>query len=131
MAEIRVVEVRRRDGKAVSVAIDIEGILFCFYRKRGGGVSFTKSKPDAQVRDENELWVPDELFTKACRQAAAILYQSAVKHAKLPLAKSAEPALNPKNGWRKKERSLSETFRRPACRRGKPVQVNQATPLLF
>lgn len=129
MGEIRVAEVKRKDGRAVSVSIDVEGIIFCFYRKRGSRISFTKSKLDAQVYDENELWVPDELFTKACRQAAAILYPPGSSVAKCNNLPPKKPALSPRNGWRKKEKVVSQTFRLPACRRENPV--NHTLPLSF
>ena len=68
--------------------VDIEVLnvtLHFFIRKRGGKLSFTKGKKDSQVLDPNQLWVPDILFRRAYRQAAAILTPSENKNQQLEL----------------------------------------------
>ena len=54
------------------VEIKVMNILFTFYF-HNGRLSYSKSKPDAQVYDPGSCWVPKKLFEKACQQAAAIL----------------------------------------------------------
>lgn len=119
MEEIKVVEVERRSGKAVSATFGALGIRFRCYRKRGGGITVTRGKPDAQVYDKNELWVPREVFAAICRRAAGILYPSDPSAAKRGKRSSpGKPALNSRSSRQKKEKA-SQTFRRP---------VNNHTP---
>ncbi|OGM90372.1 hypothetical protein A2999_00190 [Candidatus Wolfebacteria bacterium RIFCSPLOWO2_01_FULL_38_11] len=54
------------------VEMFVGNIVLCFYFQ-GGKMKSTRYKPEARVCNQFELWVPDGLFKKACRQAAAIL----------------------------------------------------------
>lgn len=68
------VEKVERSGKTAEVVeIEVRNVLFRFFRTRNGRIAFSKSKPGVQVYDPAQLWVPENLFKKAIRQASTIL----------------------------------------------------------
>ncbi len=68
------VEKVARSGKTAEIVeIEVGNVLFRFFRSKNGRIAFSKSKPGVQVYDPAQLWVPENLFKKAYRQAIAIL----------------------------------------------------------
>lgn len=76
-----------------AVDIDVMNVRFHFYRKADGKIGYSKSKPEAQVYDASQLWVPDVMFRAAYRQAAAILTPARSKEA--PITRTPAPAQPP------------------------------------
>lgn len=76
MSEIRVESVSQDANKIKIVEIMVGNVMFRF-RLEDNRLSYTKSKPGAQVHDPAQLWVSATLFRQACQEARA---------AKLPLS---------------------------------------------
>lgn len=73
--DAKVEKVERINGKAVRVFTRAGNVVFCFYLSKEGRLAYTKSKPESQVHDPDACWVPDWIFNKIYRQAAAILLE--------------------------------------------------------
>lgn len=118
MGETTVVEVERKErgGKAISVTLEALGICFRGYRKRGGGIDFTRFKLGTQVCDKNELWVPGGVYAEIYRRAAAILYPSGMTDVTDP----ERPVTNPENP-KSRQKKRSKTFRRPVSNHTLPL----------
>ena len=71
--------VRVEDGV---VEIQALNVLFRFRERRDTKLSYTKSKPGAQVLDPGALWVPDVYFRQVYRTAAAIFKERREKKKK-------------------------------------------------
>lgn len=68
--------VKKVSPDRLKATIQVLNVEFIFRRRNDGDriEIISKRKPDAQVHDPATCWVPTNLFNKACRMAAAILF---------------------------------------------------------